>query len=98
MVFEAFDRGVLEQLFENSISHMKTTVDLTRDQIFRNVLNDKDGVDLALGLELGVIHTSFMTGFKQRHNRSLNSDEKSELLKITQSKLGQLKEAIFKCG
>jgi len=98
MLFEALDREVLEKLFDYSITNMKTNVKIARNEIFRNILNDKDGVDLALGLTLGIIHMSFMDGFKLRHNRVLNPAENEELLTITGSKLKQLKEAIFKCG
>ena len=98
MTFSVIDRGILEELFNFSISDMKTVVELTRDDIFHNILNDKDGVDLALGLSLGNIHTSFIVGFRQRKGRILDSGERKELLGITLSKLPQLKEAIFQCG
>lgn len=98
MPFEASDREILEKLFDYAIANVKTNVKIARNQIFRNSLNDKDGVDLALGLTLGIIHFSFMDGFQSRHNRTLNHDENEELLVITGSKLKQLKEAIFKCG
>ena len=50
MIFNEFDRGVLENLFEISIRDMEINVDVARDEMFRSVLNDKDGVDLALGI------------------------------------------------
>ena len=98
MIFNAFDRGVLEQLFDGSVSGMKTNVDVARDEMFKNMLNDKDGVDLALGFAIGTLHTSFIVGFRQRNGRSLNHDEIMELMSITKSHLGKLKEAIFQCG
>jgi len=98
MVFNTFDRGVLEQLFEQSVSGMKKNVEVARDEMFKNVLNDKDGMDLALGISLGMIHTSFTVGFKQRNGRYLNSEETTELMTITKDHLPKLKEAIFQCG
>ena len=98
MIFNTFDRGVLENLFEISIRDMEINVDVARDEVFRSVLNDKDGVDLALGIALGTIHTSFIAGFRQRNGRKMTSEEKNELWKITETKLGQLREAIFQCG
>lgn len=98
MSFEASEREVLEKLFDYAIANVKTNVKIARNEIFRNSLNDKDGVDLALGLTLGIIHMSFMDGFQSRHHRTLNHEENEELLVITGSKLKQLKEAIFKCG
>ena len=98
MIFNAFDRGVLELLFEESINNMQVNVDLARSETFDNLLNDKDGVDLALGLALGVIQTSFIAGFKIRNNRHVNSDEKIELKKIIEGHLAKLKKAIFQCG
>ncbi len=98
MIFNEFDRGVLENLFEISIRDMEINVDVARDEMFRSVLNDKDGVDLALGIVIGTIHTLFISGFKLRNGRKLNSEENIELFRITKSKLGQLREAIFQCG
>ena len=97
MIFNEFDRGVLENLFEISIRDMEINVDVARDEMFRSVLNDKDGVDLALGIVIGTIHTLFISGFKLRNGRKLNSEENIELFRITKSKLGQLREAIFQC-
>jgi len=98
MVLTAFDRRILEQLFDESILSMKHDVDVARDEMFENILNDKDGADLALGFAIGTIHTSFIVGFRQRNGRSLNHDELIELMYITKNHLGQLKEAIFQCG
>ena len=98
MIFNTFDRGVLENLFEVSIRDMEVNVDVARDEMFRSVLNDKDGVDLALGIVLGTIHTAFIAGFNTRNGRKMTSEEKNELWKITKTKLGQLREAIFQCG
>jgi len=98
MIFNKFDRGVLENLFKISIRDMEINVDVARDEMFRSVLNDKDGVDLALGIVIGTIHTLFISGFKLRTGRKLNSEENIELFRITKSKLGQLREAIFQCG
>ena len=98
MIFNEFDRGVLENLFESGIRDMEINVDVARDEMFRSVLNDKDGVDLALGIVIGTIYTSFISGFKLRNGRKLNLEENIELLRITKSKLGQLREAIFQCG
>ena len=98
MVLTAFDRGILEQLFDESVLSMKLDVDVARNEMFENILNDKDGVDLALGFAIGRIHTSFIVGFRQRNCRSLNHDELMELMNITKNHLGQLKEAIFQCG
>ena len=100
MVFEfnEFDRGVLENLFDGSIAGVKRSVAVARDEMFHDVLNDKDGVDFALGLEIGILHASFISGFKKRNGRSLNSEEVIELMRITKSKLGLLREAIFQCG
>ncbi len=98
MVLTAFDRGVLEQLFDESVLNMKLDVDVARNEMFENILNDKDGVDLALGFAIGTIHTSFIVGFRQRNGRSLNHDELMELMYITKNHLGQIKEAIFQCG
>jgi len=92
------DKEILEKLFDYAITNVRTNVKTARNGIFRNILNDKDGVDLALGLTLGILHMSFMDGFQSRHNRIPNSDENEELLTITGSKLKDLKEAIFKCG
>ena len=55
-------------------------------------------MDLALGIVIGTIHTLFISGFKLRNGRKLNSEENIELFRITKSKLGQLREAIFQCG
>jgi len=98
MVLNAFDKRVLEQLFDESVLHMKIDVVVARDEIFENILNDKDGADLALGFAIGTIHTAFIVGFRQRNGRSLNHDESMELMRITKNHLGQLKEAIFQCG
>jgi len=98
MVLNAFDRRVLEQLFDESVVNMKLDVDVARNKMFENILNDKDGVDLALGFAIGTIHTSFIVGFRQRNGRTLNQDESMELMYITKNHLGQLKEAIFQCG
>jgi len=98
MVLTAFDRGALEQLFDESVLNMKLDVDVARNEMFENILNDKDGVDLALGFAIGTIHTAFIVGFRQRNGRSLNHDELMELMHITKNHLGQLKEAIFQCG
>ncbi len=98
MPFETSDKAVLEKLFDYAITNIKTSVKTARNEIFRDALNDKDGVDLALGLTLGILHMSFMEGFESRHNRTLNHEENEELLVITGTKLRQLKEAIFKCG
>ena len=98
MVLNAFDKGVLEQLFDESVSHMKLDVDVARNEMFENILNDKDGGDLALGFAIGTIHTAFIVGFRQRNGRSLNQDESMELMHITKNHLSILKEAIFQCG
>jgi len=98
MILNTFDRGVLENLFEVSIRDMEVNVDVAREKMFHVVLNDKDGVDLALGIALGTIHTAFIAGFRQRNGRKMTSEEKDELWKITETKLGQLREAIFQCG
>lgn len=98
MPFDALEREILEKSFGYAIINVKTNVKTARREIFRNFLNDKDGVDLALGLTLAIIHKSFMDGFQSRHNRILNLEENEELLQITGSKLKDLKEAIFKCG
>ncbi len=98
MVLTAFDRRVLEQLFDESVLSMKLDVDVARNEMFENILNDKDGADLALGFAIGTIHTSFIIEFRRRNGRSLNQDESMELMYITKSHLAQLKEAIFQCG
>ncbi|MEX2192471.1 MAG: hypothetical protein WD717_03720 [Nitrosarchaeum sp.] len=77
---------------------MKSSLIVARDDSFRNALNDRNGDDFALGIVIGTIHTSFLVGFGQRNQRSLTSDEMDELIRITLSKVPQLKEAIFKCG
>jgi len=98
MVLTAFDRGILQQLFDESVLSMKLDVGVARDEMFKNILNDKDGADLALGFAIGTIHTSFIIEFRRRNGRSLNHDELMELMYITKNHLGQLKEAIFQCG
>jgi len=98
MVLNAFDRRILEQLFDESVLSMKLDVGVARDEMFENILNDKDGADLALGFAIGTIHTSFIIEFRRRNGRSLNRDELTELMYITKNHLGQLKEAIFQCG
>ena len=98
MVFNQADHQILEQLFNYSISDMKPIIGVARDEKFRSGLNDKNGDDLALGLVIGNIHTSFYAGFKQRNGRTLDSQEIEELFSITFSKIPQLKEAIFQCG
>ncbi len=98
MVFNAIDRGIVEQLFDKSISNVKTSVNVARDEMFKNGLYDKDGNDLALGFEIGIIHASFIAGFPMRNGRPLNSEEVKELFRITKEHLGRLKEAIFQCG
>ena len=97
MVLTAFDKGILEQLFDESVLGIKRDVDVARDEMFENILNDKDGTDLALGFAIGTIHTSFITGFRRRNGRSLNHDELMELMHITKNHLDKLKEAIFQC-
>ena len=76
MIFNAVDRGVLENLFEVSIKNMKINVDVAREKMFHVVLNDKDGVDLALGMVIGTIHTSFIAGFRQRNGRKMTTEGK----------------------
>ena len=98
MIFNQFDRGVLETLYEETIKGMKFNVVVARDEMFSSVLNDKDGADLALGMAIGMIHTTFMAGFRMRNKRRMTSEENDELFRITKSKLGQLREAIFQCG
>ncbi len=89
---------MLEQLIDNTIADMKTVVAFARDEMFQHILNDKDGSDLALGMAFLEINTAFIAGFKLRNNRNLTSDERSEMLKILQTRLGEIREAIFKCG
>jgi len=98
MVLTGFDRGVLEQLFDESLLSMKLDVDVARNEMFKNILNDKDGADLALGFAIGTIHTAFIIEFRRRSGRSLNHDELMEMMDITKNHLAQLKEAIFQCG
>ncbi len=98
MVLTCFDRRVLEQLFDESVLSMKLDVDVARNEMFKNILNDKDGADLALGFAIGTIHTAFIIEFRRRSGRSLNHDELMEMMDITKNHLAQLKEAIFQCG
>jgi len=98
MALGIVDRGSLEQMIDYAVNNMQDIIGMARMAEFKPILKNKDGEDLALGLAIGEIYTSFLVGFNLRNHRTPNQDEKDDLFKIVVKRLSEIQNAIFKCG
>jgi len=98
MALSDVDKKVLNDVIDYVISDICSVVEFARIPEFKGLLKDKDATDFSLGLVIAEIHASFLSGFKQRYHRGVNKDERDELFRILGMRIGEIHEAIFKCG
>ncbi len=98
MALSGFDKKVLNDAIDGVINDIGSVVVFARIPEFKGLLKDKDATDFSLGLVIAEIHTIFLTSFKQRHQEVITKDEGDELFRILGMRIGEIHEAIFKCG
>ena len=98
MALSNFDNKVLNDVIDSVINDIGSVVEFARFPEFQGMLKDKDASDFSLGLALAEIHTSFLTGFNKRNRRDLDKEERAELFNTLGRRIGEIHEAIFKCG
>jgi len=98
MALNSIDRGVLEQHIDNAINNMKIILEMIRDERIKPWLRDKDGVDMAIGFCYGEILALFLSGYLVRNAHDPTDDEKTEIKKILDKRLGEIREAVYNCG
>jgi len=98
MALSDFDKKVLNDLIDNTVNDIRPVVEFARIPEFRGMLKDKDASDFSLGMALAEINGSFLIGFFKRNNRITTKDDRDEMLRILGKRVGEIHEAIFKCG
>ena len=98
MALSNFDKKVLNDVIDSVINDIGSVVEFARIPEFKGMLKDKDATDFSLGIVIGEIHTAFLAGFKQRYHKEVTKDERDELFRMLGMRIGEIHEAIFKCG
>ena len=98
MALSDIDKKVLNGLIDHTIMDIKPVVEFARIPEFRGMLKDKDASDFSLGLALAEINGSFLIGFFKRNYRLTTKDDRDEMFRILGKRVGEIHDAIFKCG
>ena len=98
MALSDIDKKVLNGLIDHTIMDIKPVVECARIPEFRGMLKDKDASDFSLGMALAEINGSFLIGFFKRNNRLITKDDRDEMFRILGRRVGEISEAISKCG
>ena len=98
MALSDFDKKVLNDLIDNTVNDIRPVVEFARIPEFRGMLKEKDAFDFSLGFAIAEIHGSFLIGFFKRNNRITTQDDRDEMFRILGKRVGEIHEAIFKCG
>ena len=98
MSLSEFDKKELNDLIDHTIMDIKPVVEFARIPEFRGMLKDKDASDFSLGMALAEINGSFLIGFFKRNYRLTTKDDRDEMFRILGKRVGEISEAIFKCG
>ena len=98
MGLSSFDRDVLNQIIDNIVKDIRPVVEFARIPEFRGMLKEKDAFDFSLGFAIAEINGSFLVSFFKRNNRNTTQDDRDEMLRILGKRVGEIHEAIFKCG
>ncbi len=98
MTLSSDEKDVLNTLIDHIVNDIEPVVVFARIPEFKGMLKDKDASDFSLGLALGEIHSAFLTGFKKKNGRHLDEEERAELFNTLGRRIGEIHEAIIKCG
>ena len=98
MALDPTHSGILEQLIDQAIKDMQATVQFVRSDRYSKIIKDKDGDDFVLGYIIGRIDTTFKATYIATFDKLLSNEEILEIENIIYNRIGELKEAIFKCG
>jgi len=98
MALSDIDKKVLNDLIDNTVNDIMTIVEFARIPEFKGMLKDKDASDFSLGFAIAEIHASFLVDFFNRNNRNTTQDDRDEMFRILGKRVGDIHEAIFKCG
>jgi len=98
MALSDIDKKVLNDLIDHNIEDIRPVVEFARIPEFRGMLKEKDAFDFSLGFAIAEITGSFLTGFPKRNQRNTTKDDTDEMFRILGRRVGEIHEAIFKCG
>ena len=98
MTLNDFDKKVLNDLIDHIVNDIKPVVEFARIPEFRGMLKEKDGFDFSLGFTIAEIHGAFLVDFFKRNNRKTTKDDRKEMFRILGKRVGEIYDAIFRCG
>jgi len=98
MTLSDFDKKLLNDLIDHTVGDIRRVVECARMPEFRGMLKEKDAFDFSLGLAIAEIIGSFLVDFFKRNQRNTTKDDTDEMFRILGRRVGEIHEAIFKCG
>jgi len=98
MVLDDKDRGFLENIIDNVISQIPSTVDMARTISKVRQFQIENPNDFVLGMAWGEIFKTFSGYYAQIHSRVMTDEESNKVADIIENRTKEIKEAIFKCG
>jgi len=92
------ERGYLDKLLDLTVKDATSLVEVWRKDDMIKYLGVKSEEDFSLGYVLGDFFKGYFSSFRERNRRVPDNTEQDEMWSTVQSRIGQIKESIFKAG
>lgn len=92
------EKDLFDALIDKFEINMKPIISLARSDSFKNLLNDKNGDDFALGMIFGESMGIFVTQVGESGMRTFSESEMDEMKGILSKRLVGVKDTIFQLG
>ncbi len=98
MPLSDIEKDLFDALIDKFEINMKPIISLARSDSFKNLLNDKNGDDFALGMIFGESVGIFVTQIGENGMRTFSESEMDEMKVILSKRLVGVKDSIFQLG
>jgi len=98
MVLNEHDRGFLENLIDEEIKQVPSTMEIARMPRYQMEWQIKSDADLVLGWSIGSIFAGFVKYYTDLHKGGFPPGDSGQAVDIIIKRIREIKEAIFKCG
>lgn len=98
MPLNDMEKDLFDALIDKFEINMKPILSLARSDSFKNLLNDKNGDDFALGMVFGESMGIFVTQVGENSRRTFSESEMDEMKGILSKRLVGVRDTIFQLG
>jgi len=98
MELDAEVRGLIKKIIDNLLLYADKIIKLYFNPESKKKLHIQNESDFVLGFASGIMYAWYLSSFHYMHARFPNEHEQSEVASVTNRRLVEVRESIFKAG